>query len=207
MKTDTSEETTVVAVYAARHDAEIAKSFLVDHGIDSFVVADDVHVPLQLTEGARLVVMKSQAQSAYNTLSAGNLLPDSIATDAYLGDDEGENENPTPSDSLKETRASKANPKQKAVIATTVATLVILLLFFIPWRIDRTEEIVWAPIYRSPISHATTFQELGSARMNYETGEVAFSVLFLQVIGVITVGWLASVVVGVVGQGNIVDEE
>lgn len=42
------EETVVVAAYPSRHDAEMAKDFLLDQGIHTFVVADDVHVQMQL---------------------------------------------------------------------------------------------------------------------------------------------------------------
>ena len=125
----------------------------------------------------------------------------------HLGDDEGEDEEVGPSDYQEEERASKANPKRKTVVATAAATLVVVLLFFIPWRIDYTDEITWAPIYRPPISHATTFQELGSARVHYETGEVAFGILALQVLGVVAAGWIASVVAGAVGGDNSVEED
>jgi hypothetical protein len=81
-----SEETTVVATYLARHDAEMARSFLADQGIDSFVIADDVHVPLQLTQGARLLVMRSQAQKAYDALVDANMMGGSVQSDAYSDD-------------------------------------------------------------------------------------------------------------------------
>jgi hypothetical protein len=75
----TSEDTTVVATFASRHDAEIAASILHEHGIDSFIAADDVHPPLQLTEGSRLMVMASQAQEATEILE-GDPLPAETAT-------------------------------------------------------------------------------------------------------------------------------
>ena len=87
MEKDPSEKTVVVATYPARHYAEMAKDYLQDKDIDSFVVADDVHVPLQLTEGARLIVMERQARSAHDALADADLLPDSIAMDV---DDEEE---------------------------------------------------------------------------------------------------------------------
>ena len=92
MTTDPSEETVVVANYPARHYAEMAMSYLEDQGIDAFVVADDVHVPLQLTEGARLTVMASRAEAAYDALAEVNLLPEHIAMDAE-SDAESDNQN------------------------------------------------------------------------------------------------------------------
>ena len=72
----TSEETAVVAKYSNRHDAETAKSFLQDQGISSFVTADDVHPPLQLTEGVRLRVMTSEVRAAKAALEDADMLPD-----------------------------------------------------------------------------------------------------------------------------------
>ena len=91
MATDPSENTAVVATYPARHYAEMAKDFLADNGIDALIVADDVHVPLQLTEGARLRVMESKAPTAYEALKRAGLLPESIAEDMDSGDDGAEN--------------------------------------------------------------------------------------------------------------------
>ena len=77
-----AEETTVVATYINRHDAEVAKSFLEDHGISSFVVADDVHPPIQLTEGVRLFVMRSAALSARRALEDADMAGDQPAQPA-----------------------------------------------------------------------------------------------------------------------------
>jgi hypothetical protein len=60
----------------------MAKDFLADNGIEALIVADDVHVPLQLTEGARLRVMESVAPAAYEALERAGLLPDRIGEDA-----------------------------------------------------------------------------------------------------------------------------
>ena len=88
MSIDSSQKTAVVATYPARHYAEMARDFLADNNIDAFVIADDVHVPLQLTEGARLLVMEAQAEAAYDALADAGLLPESISTDAAVDDDE-----------------------------------------------------------------------------------------------------------------------
>lgn len=65
MKRDpASKDTAVLATYPSRHQADVAASVLVDRGIDAHVVADDVHPPLQMTEGARLVVMADTAEEA-----------------------------------------------------------------------------------------------------------------------------------------------
>lgn len=81
-----SGETIVVAVYSNRHDAEVAKSFLEDQGIYSFVTADDVHVQLQLTEGARLHVMSDRAEAALDRLKDADML----MTEGQRGEHEGD---------------------------------------------------------------------------------------------------------------------
>ena len=81
MSTDSTDATTVVATYPARHYAEMAKDFLADNGIESSVIADDVHVPLQLTEGARLLVMQSRVEKARRALDEAGLSPQRIAAE------------------------------------------------------------------------------------------------------------------------------
>ena len=72
-----SEKTTVVATYSNRHNAEVAKGLLQDRNLASFVVADDVHPPLQLTEGVRLLVLDSKVQEAHEVLDDAAMLPTS----------------------------------------------------------------------------------------------------------------------------------
>lgn len=210
MTSASSEETAVVARYLRRHDAEIARSYLQDNGIDAVVVADDVHVSLQSRKGARLVVIQRQAQRAYLALVDANLLPDNLGTGAIEGEDgyDGEDEDAAVgTSSYVHEEPSKLNSWRTAVVATAAASLIIAVLFFIPWRLEHTNEIVWAPVYRPPLSHATTFQELGTARVNYESGEVAVEYLLVQVFGIVAVGWLASVIIGALAQSANGEEE
>lgn len=61
--------TTTIATYSSRHDAEVAKGYLESQGIDSLVIADDVHPPFQLTEGVQLRVLDSVAARAREALT------------------------------------------------------------------------------------------------------------------------------------------
>lgn len=79
MTVQPSDQTTVVAVYSARHYAEMARDLLDDVGIHAFVSADDVHVPLQLTEGVRLIVLEREAKTAHDALAEAKLLPDDVS--------------------------------------------------------------------------------------------------------------------------------
>ena len=191
MAENPSEETKIVAIYSTRHDAEIARSFLEDNGINAFVVADDVHVPLQLTEGARLVVMQSHAERASEALADVGLTSSGFGADQEgFFEEEMADERMSPPPSSDERRRTLIPPR-RSIVASTMVALLIVVLFFIPWRIERTDDIIWAPFYRPPITHTTTFQELGGARVNYEKGEVAPGILLVQVLGVAVAGWIS----------------
>ena len=78
MSFDPSGKTAVLAVYYARHYADMAKDHLEANGITAYVSADDVHVPLQLTEGVRLIVMEKEAEPARAALADASLLPEDV---------------------------------------------------------------------------------------------------------------------------------
>lgn len=76
-----NEETTVFAIYSARRDAEVAKEYLQDQDIETFVRADDaggMHPQLQRPHGVKLVGLNSAAQDAYEALDAADLLPQTV---------------------------------------------------------------------------------------------------------------------------------
>lgn len=77
--TPPSEETTILATYTARRDAEIARDYLDDAGIRAFVRADDaggMHPQLQRAHGVKLVGMRGVAPRAREVLAEAHLLPD-----------------------------------------------------------------------------------------------------------------------------------
>jgi hypothetical protein len=80
----TSEETTVIATYPVRHQADMARDVLEEQGIASFVVGDDVHTSLQFTDGVHLWTLKREAQAARDALAQAYLLPE----EAPVSDDE-----------------------------------------------------------------------------------------------------------------------
>lgn len=73
-----SEETIVIATYSTRRDAEVAKDYLEDEGIQSFVSTDDaggMHPQMQRPHGVQLVGMTSTVQEAHERLEEVGLLP------------------------------------------------------------------------------------------------------------------------------------
>lgn len=83
-----SQQTTVIASYGARRDAEIARDYLDEAGIQAFIRADDaggMHPELQWSQGVHLVALGSVARSAHEALQGADLLPHS-QEDALEGD-------------------------------------------------------------------------------------------------------------------------
>lgn len=66
-----AEKTVVVARFANRRDAEMAKNRLAETDVQALITADDaggVHIDLQHVHGVRLAVLQSRASDAIATL-------------------------------------------------------------------------------------------------------------------------------------------
>lgn len=73
-----TEETTVLATYSARRNAEMARDYLTDVGIRVFVSSDDaggMPPQMQRSSGAKLMGLCSTAQRARSLLDDAGLLP------------------------------------------------------------------------------------------------------------------------------------
>lgn len=85
-------ETTVVATYSNRQDAEIAKGQLGDHNITALITADDVHPPLQMAEGVTLRVLDHEAAQALDILGVdAKPVPAGLGAEMHANDDEEPN--------------------------------------------------------------------------------------------------------------------
>ncbi len=73
------QQSTVVASYSARHDAEIARDYLDEAGISAFMRVDDaggMHPELQRVHGVHLVVLGDEAaREAHKALQEAGMLP------------------------------------------------------------------------------------------------------------------------------------
>ena len=87
------------------------------------------------------------------------------------------------------------NEAQRTVLAVAVVALIIATVFYVPWRVQPTEEIKWAPIYRQPVSYVRSYNDAysqeGSSRFSYDDGEVAVGILALEIVGLGVAGWIA----------------
>jgi hypothetical protein len=74
-----TENTTILATYTTRRDAEMARDYLSDAGIRAFVKTDDaggMYPQMQRPHGVKLVGMSGTAQRARSLLEEAGLLPE-----------------------------------------------------------------------------------------------------------------------------------
>ena len=114
-----TEKTAILATYTTRRDAEMARDYLADADIQSFVKTDDaggMHPQLQRPHGVKLVGMSGTAQRARSLLADAGLLPEE-GTDAEANAPEREG----PSETL-------ANSMYGVVLFLGAVAVVLLLL-------------------------------------------------------------------------------
>jgi hypothetical protein len=84
------QQSTVVASYPTRHDAEMARDYLDEVGISASIRVDDaggMHPELQGIHGVHLVVLGNVARQAHEALQEAEMLPRSKEdVDAEAGD-------------------------------------------------------------------------------------------------------------------------
>ncbi len=80
------------------------------------------------------------------------------------------------------------NEKQRAVAGTTAIALIVAALFYIPWKIESSGDLKWAPFYRGPVLVTST----GIARVNSRfvrlKGRPVYPLYALQLILIGSVG-------------------
>lgn len=92
------------------------------------------------------------------------------------------------------------NDRQNTVVATIAAALVLIPLFFCPWRVTSSDAITWGPIFRPPATYVRSYDNRqsreGSTRLEYEQGEIAVGIMALEVLAVVAVGGVVYVLTG-----------
>lgn len=71
-----ADETVVIATFSNWNEAEIARGFLEDEGILSYVSGQEPHRAPELTEGVSLRVLASKSDRALELLADHDLLPE-----------------------------------------------------------------------------------------------------------------------------------
>lgn len=84
------------------------------------------------------------------------------------------------------------NDIQRTVLGIAVMALIVVILFFVPWRIEPEDEIKWAPAYRQPVSSVRSYaSELHDTSYAYKDGRIAVGVLVMQILAIGVVGGIA----------------
>lgn len=79
--------------------------------------------------------------------------------------------------------------KQSAILGTLVAALFISTFFFVPWRMESSGDLAWAPAYRPPVTvEQSVRDETVRSVVRYEEGEVAVGVFVVQLLAILAVG-------------------
>lgn len=101
---------------------------------------------------------------------------------------------PARDQSLRRGRPKKMNDRQNTVVATVIASLILVVTFLCPWRVETSEELQWSPIYQQPMSYDRMYDSdygrEGGSRIDSEEAEVAIDILMLEVAVVVLGGGL-----------------
>lgn len=78
------------------------------------------------------------------------------------------------------------------VVATAVVSLILVVVYLCPWRIESTDELQWSPIYQAPMTYVRSYDtghgETGSSSIRAEEAHIAFGILALEVLAVVAAG-------------------
>ena len=81
------------------------------------------------------------------------------------------------------------NQRQRAITGTAAIALIVAALFYVPWRIESTGDLKWAPFYRNPVmERSTLFTESVDTRFVRLKGRPVYRLYALQLIAIGFVG-------------------
>ncbi len=89
------------------------------------------------------------------------------------------------------------NERQSYVVGAGAVFLIIAVLFFVPWRVGRADDIRWAPLYRAPVTYVSTYMdETVKSSFKYEKGRIALDILLLELLCISVVSSVLYFVLG-----------
>ena len=81
------------------------------------------------------------------------------------------------------------NHTQRGIAGTFAIALIVAALFYIPWRIESTGDLAWAPFYRNPVVGSSTFDgDTITTRYVQLLGRPVWSIYALQLIAIGAIG-------------------
>ncbi len=86
----------------------------------------------------------------------------------------------------------KMNEKQRTEVATVTIALFVAALFYIPWRVESTGDLKWAPYYRNPVlGRSTHIGERIDTRYVRLKGQPVYSLYVAQLVLIGSAGAIA----------------
>jgi hypothetical protein len=77
-----------------------------------------------------------------------------------------------------------SNP-QRTVCAIGAATMVLAVMFFVPWRLHSTNEIEWGALFRQPMSYAQSYAtDEPGARIYTQDADIHTSYLLIEILAI-----------------------
>lgn len=81
------------------------------------------------------------------------------------------------------------NEKQRAIVGTLAIALIVASMFYIPWRIESTGNLKWAPFYRNPVVGTATRITGGvDSRFAKLKGRPVWAIYALQLVAIGAIG-------------------
>lgn len=86
----------------------------------------------------------------------------------------------------------RMNHTQRGVVGTTVIALFVAALFYVPWRIESSGDLQWAPFYRNPAVGRSTMTDYGIESRYIELkGRPIVGLYLLQLAAIGGIGFVA----------------
>ena len=96
------------------------------------------------------------------------------------------------------------NHNQRGALGTTAIALIAAALFYIPWRLESTDSIAYAPFYRAPVvKQSARIEGTIGSRYIYLEGRPVWWLYGLQIGAITGAGFFAFRLLAEPGEGDL----
>ncbi len=82
------------------------------------------------------------------------------------------------------------NEKQRAIAGTVAIAFLVAALFYVPWRIESSGDLTWAPFYRNPVmGRSTLIEETVDTQFVRLKGQPVWEIYVLQLAAIAAAGF------------------
>ncbi len=86
-------------------------------------------------------------------------------------------------------RNTRMNEKQRAIAGTVAMAFLVAAFFYVPWRIESSGDLTWAPFYRNPVmGRSTLITETVETQFIRLKGRPVWGLYVLQLATIAAVG-------------------